>query len=326
MRWPVDDFDKWYDANPFGDPETYGLHDGSDINLKTGGDTDLGQNLYAIADGIVTSVHLHGFSTGATFGNHIHIQHEGQWGTVYCHYAHCLDIKVSQGDQVKEGQLVAHVGKTGRSTGLPAHLHWAIKLEPTGIDAIAHNLEELTKWTDPIKFVTKWRSVMPDSNTINLPKATFEELVKKSTLYDEFKSAGYETLSYVTERIQGLNKSIEDKNSEIRRLTTLADDIRKVHNQFIALLADDNHLHTTQEESQILTEAEKAGKVRKEYEDLQTSYAAVQTAYGEDKSKLKAEIEVLKQRLIQARSVRDVKTIELLVELLRRLTTIVKKE
>ena len=57
MRYPVSpggsqqEFDEsWTLDNgyKFGDVRPYGLHDGYDINLKTGGDTDLGQEIITI--------------------------------------------------------------------------------------------------------------------------------------------------------------------------------------------------------------------------------------------------------------------------------------
>lgn len=160
MRLPVNDFDKWYSAQGFGAKTTYGYHEGEDLNLKTGGDTDLGQPLICIANGEVTSVHNH--TSSPTFGKHIHIKHVGPWGEVYSHYAHCRDIYPKTGDKVSEGQVIATVGKSG--TGF-AHLHFAIKLQPTGIDGIAKTQEDLKKWTNPLEFIKKWQvqeDTMPD--------------------------------------------------------------------------------------------------------------------------------------------------------------------
>ena len=151
MRLPVEDWESWYSAQEFEAKTSYGYHDGEDINLKTGGDTDLGQPLYAISDGEVTSVHSH--TSKPTFGNHVHIAHDGAWGRVWCHYAHCDDIRVKVGDKVSEGQIVATLGKSGTTY---AHLHWAIKLQPAGVDGIAKTLDDLKKWTNPIEFVLEW--------------------------------------------------------------------------------------------------------------------------------------------------------------------------
>ena len=148
LIYPVKDFkENWYNAQEFGNKTYYGYHEGADINLKTGGNTDLNYRIYAIADGVVTSVQE--LTTG--FGKHIHILHEHPGGDIWCHYAHCANIFVKVGDKVQMGDRVATVGSTGNSKY--AHLHWAIKLQPTEINSIAKNLTELKKWTDPIKFV-----------------------------------------------------------------------------------------------------------------------------------------------------------------------------
>jgi hypothetical protein len=158
MIWPVRDWEKWYSAQKFGAKTSYGYHEGEDINLKSGGDTDLGQPLLAITDGEVTSVHAH--TTKPTFGNHIHIRHDGPWGRVWCHYAHCKDISVEVGERVKESQLIATIGKTGTTF---AHLHWAIKRQPTGIDGLAKTKEALDKWLPPIDFVLEWSRKLPNN-------------------------------------------------------------------------------------------------------------------------------------------------------------------
>lgn len=174
MRFPHDQFDQeWYIAQGFGAKTTYGYHEGADANLKTGGDTDLGKPIYAISDGVVTSVHNH--TTKPTFGNHIHIQHDGPWGTIWCHFAHCQSIVVKEGDKIKEGQLVAYVGKSGTDF---AHNHWAIKLAPTGIDGIAKTLDDLNKWTDPVAFVRRWMN-MPTNNDTSDRRPYWFDLINK---------------------------------------------------------------------------------------------------------------------------------------------------
>ena len=47
-------------------------------------------------------------------------------------YAHLSKIDVKQGQQVKRGDIIARVGKTGRATG--AHLHWSVYLNGNAID------------------------------------------------------------------------------------------------------------------------------------------------------------------------------------------------
>ena len=159
MRYPHDNFNTEWNITAgygFGDKTNYGYHEGCDVNDNGGGNSDLGKPIYAIADGVVTSVHNH--TSVPTFGNHLHYQIDGSWGTRYVHHAHCQDILVKVGDQVKEGQMIAKVGNSG--TGF-AHDHWAIKKKPTGIDAIASNITQLNDgWENPVAFVEKYREII----------------------------------------------------------------------------------------------------------------------------------------------------------------------
>jgi murein DD-endopeptidase MepM/ murein hydrolase activator NlpD len=52
--------------------------------------------------------------------------------TLYCHFS---SLKVSRGDSVKKGSVIALAGSTGRSTG--PHLHWAVRLQGSRIDPAA---------------------------------------------------------------------------------------------------------------------------------------------------------------------------------------------
>ena len=56
------------------------------------------------------------------YGNFIKIKH----GEVLTVYAHCQKLKVKQGKKVKQGDVIALVGSTGKSTG--SHLHFEIRL------------------------------------------------------------------------------------------------------------------------------------------------------------------------------------------------------
>ena len=61
-------------------------------------------------------------SSNSEYGNYIKIK-KGEILTVY---AHCKKLKVSKGDKVKQGDVIATVGSTGKSTG--PHLHFEIRL------------------------------------------------------------------------------------------------------------------------------------------------------------------------------------------------------
>ena len=78
--------------------------------------------VYASADGIVT---LSGGDYYYT-GNVVVIDHGQNLSTIS---AHLKGATVKKGDKVKQGDIIGHVGKTGRATG--PHLHWGASLNGT---------------------------------------------------------------------------------------------------------------------------------------------------------------------------------------------------
>ena len=195
MKYPVHNFkEKWYNAQGFGVKTDYGYHEGDDLNLKTGGDSDLGQELLAVADGEITSVHSH---TGIpTFGNHLHLKINTPFGEKFVHYAHCQDILVPEGAKVMEGQLIAHVGKSGTTV---SHLHFAIKNQPTGIDGIAKTQDDLLKWEDPIPFIEK--CILKEKEVLN------EQALK-------------DKISDLETKVESLNEAVASKSLEVNHIRT----------------------------------------------------------------------------------------------------------
>lgn len=62
-------------------------------------------------------------------GNTVFIEHGQGLVTMYCHLSR---IDVKPGQQVRRGDIIGAVGKTGRVTG--AHLHWSVSLNDARID------------------------------------------------------------------------------------------------------------------------------------------------------------------------------------------------
>ena len=75
--------------------------------------------IYAAAAGSVVVADNYGWNGG--YGYFTRIQHPNGTATVY---AHAIKLAVSVGEQVAQGQLIAHMGSTGRSTG--CHLHFEV--------------------------------------------------------------------------------------------------------------------------------------------------------------------------------------------------------
>ena len=77
-----------------------------------------GTAINAAADGTVTFAGERG-----TYGNLVGITHENGFVT---YYAHCSQLLVQEGDTVEQGETIALVGSTGRSTG--PHLHFEVRV------------------------------------------------------------------------------------------------------------------------------------------------------------------------------------------------------
>ncbi len=91
----------------------------------------VGTPILAAGDGVVTRV---GWMGG--YGNTLDIQHDQVWSTRYAHISR-FAANLSVGDRVRQGDVVAFVGNSGRSTG--PHLHYEIRrngepINPMGVD------------------------------------------------------------------------------------------------------------------------------------------------------------------------------------------------
>lgn len=95
-------------------PRSSNNHKGIDIGAG------YGTSIYAAAAGTVT-VSSYGYNGG--YGNYIIISHGNGVETLY---GHCSSLCVTAGTKVSQGQLIAKVGSTGRSSG--NHLHLEIRV------------------------------------------------------------------------------------------------------------------------------------------------------------------------------------------------------
>lgn len=86
-----------------------------------------------------------GNSCGGGFGNHIVIACKVGNKKYHITYGHMANIKVNQGDTVKQGQNIGTVGNSGNTTG--KHLHFQIDIETNG-GYQAINPETLIKQTN----------------------------------------------------------------------------------------------------------------------------------------------------------------------------------
>lgn len=141
LQWPVSGFFGISAGFKSNDAVHRGNHNGIDI---AGGGIN-GQPIRAIADGYVTLVNnscTHNYKKsgnccGNGYGNYCTINHgtlniNGSSANYVAYYAHASKIIVSNGQYVKQGDIVGYVGTTGWSTGY--HLHLGILKNGTWIN------------------------------------------------------------------------------------------------------------------------------------------------------------------------------------------------
>ena len=113
--WPVESRIVSTEFNPTADPciSDGRKHYGMDISTKS-------QiiPIYATASGTVTTSTFH-----PEFGNYVVIDHGNGFTTLY---AHCDELNVNAGDEIKKGDIIGTTGTTGMSTGI--HSHYEIQL------------------------------------------------------------------------------------------------------------------------------------------------------------------------------------------------------
>ena len=120
FRWPIKGrISGVYGSQRILNGEPRRPHFGIDIAAPTG--TKVG----APADGVVTMVHPDMFFSGGT----MIVDHGHGLSSAFLHLSRIL---VEKGDRVVQGQTIAEVGSTGRSTG--PHLDWRINLFDRRLD------------------------------------------------------------------------------------------------------------------------------------------------------------------------------------------------
>lgn len=150
-------------------------HFGEDWNGVGGGNTDLNDPIYSIANGVVVWAH----DVRRGWGNVVIIRHayrDPKTGQVrHCDslYGHLRKMMVKEGDSVKRGE---QIGTMGNNRGMyPAHLHFEIR----------HNLQigmhresvprTLEHWVDPTDFIKRYRRLNREWGRQAVPTGTFPE-------------------------------------------------------------------------------------------------------------------------------------------------------
>lgn len=98
------------------------FHPGIDFRGHTGDD------VISTADAIVKIS-----TSNSVLGKHIILSHGNGYETIFAHLHRRL---VKKGDVVQRGQVIGHIGNTGRSTG--SHLHYGIRYNKRSIDPMKY--------------------------------------------------------------------------------------------------------------------------------------------------------------------------------------------
>ena len=102
------------------------MHQGIDFGAPKG------TPVMAAGSGVVEAAGRNG-----AYGKYLRIRHNGHYKTAYAHLS-AFNRGIKRGARVRQGQIVAYVGSTGRSTG--SHLHYEILFDGKRINPLRLNL------------------------------------------------------------------------------------------------------------------------------------------------------------------------------------------
>lgn len=118
LHWPVAGGSL---SSPFG-PRASGFHEGVDIRAPEGTPVHAAERGVVVYSGVLRG-----------YGNLVAIRHPDGTATVY---AHNQSNWVQAGQRVRRGEVIAVVGRTGRTTG--ANLHFELWRHGVAVDPVPH--------------------------------------------------------------------------------------------------------------------------------------------------------------------------------------------
>ena len=123
MIWPVNGAV----SSGYGKRGKRSFHSGLDIPMPKG------TPIRAAKDGVVKQV-VSAKSRGFRgYGNVVLLDHGGGISTLY---SHCLELKVRQGQRVRQGEIIATVGRTGRAS--TNHVHFEVRVKGRPVDPMPY--------------------------------------------------------------------------------------------------------------------------------------------------------------------------------------------
>ncbi|MDB6138593.1 MAG: Peptidase, partial [Verrucomicrobiaceae bacterium] len=147
-------------------------HMGEDWNGNGGGDTDLGDPVYAIGNGVV----VHAMDIHVGWGNVVIIRHAfrdetGKIQFVDSLYGHLNEIKVKMNQLVKRGE---QVGTIGTNHGMyPAHLHLEVHKNLTMGAHQTGFAHDYSNYYSPTQFIESHRTLAGSFARVEVPIQTF---------------------------------------------------------------------------------------------------------------------------------------------------------
>jgi len=140
----------YYNAQKFGENN----HLGDDWNGTEGGNSDLGDDVFSIANGLVSEV----YDAGGGWGNVVRIVHQTSENTyVESLYAHLETMDVKVGDGILKGSKLGTIGNAGGIYW--AHLHLEIRNE-LSLELGGGYATDQKGYLDPTKFINGNRKIM----------------------------------------------------------------------------------------------------------------------------------------------------------------------
>ncbi|MFV9875899.1 MAG: peptidoglycan DD-metalloendopeptidase family protein [Rickettsiales endosymbiont of Dermacentor nuttalli] len=112
----------------------------------------IGTPIFAAGSGTIEEIGRKG-----SYGNYIRIRHSNGYATAYAH-ASSFAKNLRKGSQVKQGEVIAYVGATGRATG--PHLHYEVlynnqQINPLKLKLVPNNKLDSKELTQFMKFKQK---------------------------------------------------------------------------------------------------------------------------------------------------------------------------
>lgn len=141
--------DDWYNAQDFGENR----HLGEDWNKTTGGDTDCGENVYAVASGEI----VYAGDAGPGWGNVVIVEHSADDGTkIRSLYGHLQDIAKANG-RVKRREQIGSIGNADGRYKCHLHLELRWKDCPVWNEVGPGYSDNWYGWVDPSEFIDRTR-------------------------------------------------------------------------------------------------------------------------------------------------------------------------